>query len=105
MSTSRCSAGFCRALAQVVAEPVRGRLEHGERLDVGLLLRRVRAPRGEGHLDVEAGVPRGLLDGGAAAEHDQVGERDPRAAGGLRRELLLDRLQRAPAPAPAARAR
>ena len=93
LSTSRCSAGFCAPLPGVVAEPVGGRLEHGEGLDVGLVLRRVRAPRGEGHLDVEAGVPRGLLDGGAAAQHDQVGERDPRAARGLRRELLLDRLQ------------
>ena len=81
-------------LAEVVAEAVGGRLEHGERLDVGLLLRRVRASRGEGDLDVEAGVPRGLLDGRAAAQHDQVGERDLRAARGLRRELLPDRLER-----------
>ena len=29
----------------VVAEPVRGRLQHGERLDVRLLLHRVGAPR------------------------------------------------------------
>ena len=33
------------ALAEVVAEPVRGRLERGEGLDVGLLLRGVRAAR------------------------------------------------------------
>ena len=38
--------------AEVVAEPVGRRLEHGERLDVGLLLRRIRASRREGHLHV-----------------------------------------------------
>ena len=50
---------------------------------------------GEGHLDLEAGVSRRLLDGRAAAQHDQVGQRDALAADGLRLELLPDRLQRA----------
>ena len=36
--------------AEVVAEAVDGRLEHGEGLDVGLLLGGVGAPRREGHL-------------------------------------------------------
>ena len=70
--------------SEVVAEPVRGRLEHGERLDVGLLLRGVGAPRRERDGDVVPGVLRRLLDGRAAAQHDQVGERDLRSAG-LRR--------------------
>ena len=81
LSISRYSAGSAVALAEVVAEPVGGRLEHGERLDVGLLLRRVRAARRERHLDVVTGVRGGLLDAGAAGEHDQVGERDLLAAG------------------------
>ena len=36
--------------AEVVAEAVRVRLEHGERFDVGLLLRRIRAPGRERHV-------------------------------------------------------
>ena len=65
--------------AQVVAEAVGPRLEHRERLDVGLLLRRVGAARCERHGHVVPGVLRRLLDGRAAGEHDQVGERDLRA--------------------------
>ena len=61
----------------VVAESVRRRLQNRERVDVRLRLRRVRAARREGHLDLEAGVLRRLLDRGRAAQHDQVGERDP----------------------------
>ena len=49
LSTSISSAGTARACLEVVAEPVGGRLEHGEGIDVGLLLRRVRAPRREGN--------------------------------------------------------
>ena len=41
---------------------------------------------------------RRLLDGGAPAEHDQVGERDPLAAGLAIVEVLLDPLERLPAP-------
>ena len=93
-SISRCSAGTCVSLSQEVAEPVRVRLEHGERFDVGLLLRRVRASRRERDLHVVSGVLRGLLDGGASAEHDQVGKRDLLLAAGLRVvELLLNSLQ------------
>ena len=62
---------------QVVAEPVGRRLEHRERVDVGLLLRRIGAARGERHGDVVPGVLRRLLDGRASTQHDQVGERDP----------------------------
>ena len=80
-SSSSVSGGSLLAGRQVVAEAVGRRLEHGERLDVGLLLRRVGAPGCERHGDVEAGVLRRLLDRRAAAEHDQVGQRDLLAAG------------------------
>ena len=66
---------------EVVAEPVEGRFEHGERLHVGLLLGRVRPPRREWNLHVVPGVLRRLLDGRAPAQNDQVSERDPLAAG------------------------
>ena len=78
---------------EVVAEPVRDRFEHGEGLHVGLLLRRVRASRREGNRHVVPGVLRRLLDGGAAAENDQVGERNLLAAGLRGVELLLDALE------------
>ena len=80
------------ALAEVVAEAVGPRLEDRERLDVGLLLGRVGAARGERHGHVVAGLPRRLLHRGGAGEHDQVGQRDLRAAGAV--ELLLDPLER-----------
>ena len=63
-------------LFEVVAESVGSRFEHGECLDVGLLLRCVGASGRERHGDVEAGVLRGLLDAGASGEHDQIGQRD-----------------------------
>ncbi len=91
-STSSSSADLvCRS--EVVAEPVGGRFEHGKRVDVGLLLRGVRAPRREGNLHVVPGVLRSLLDGCAPAQHDQVGERDLLPARLRAVELLLDRLQ------------
>nr|BFE70753.1 hypothetical protein GCM10020092_040540 [Actinoplanes digitatis] len=93
MSTSRNSAEQPVALAEVVAEPVRDRLEHGEGLDVGLLRRRVGAARGERHVDRVAGVAGALLDGRGAGEHDQVGERDPLPAGLRGVERLPDALQ------------
>ena len=87
--------GHIVSVADVVAEPVRVRLEHGERFHVGLLLRRIGAPRRERHLHVGAAVLRGLLNGGASAQHDQVGKRDLLVPAGLRVvELLLDLLQR-----------
>ncbi len=81
------------ALLEVVAEPVCGRLEHGERLGVGLLLGGIGAPRREGHLHVVPGLLRGRLDGCAPAQHDQVGERDLLPARLRAVELLLDPLQ------------
>ena len=60
--------------AVIVAETVSDRFERGEGLDVGLLLRRVHAPRREGNLHVVPGRLRGLLDRRVSAEHDQVGE-------------------------------
>ena len=68
-------------LPQVVAEPVGGRLQHGERVHVGLLLRRIHAPRREGNLHVVPGLLRRFLDRRAAAQNDQVGKRDLLAAG------------------------
>ena len=81
LSISSASAGTVCLPFEVVAEAVGDRLEHGEGLDVGLLLRGVRAARREGNRHVVTGVLRRLLDAGAAAEHDQVGERDLLAAG------------------------
>ena len=49
-STSSSSGRRLLAGSEVVAEAVSGRLEHGKRLDVGLLLRCVRAPRRERNL-------------------------------------------------------
>ena len=43
---------------EVVAEPVGARLEHGERVDVGLVRGGVGAPGRERDLDVVAGEPR-----------------------------------------------
>ena len=69
------------AALEVVAEAVGHRLERRERLDVGLLLRRVRAARREGHGD-RRGRPScaACSTRGAAGQHDQVGERDLLAA-------------------------
>jgi hypothetical protein len=64
------------ALAQVVTEAVHGRLERREGLHIRELLRCVHASRCERHLDVVAGVLRRPLHGRAAAQHDQVGQRD-----------------------------
>ena len=66
---------------EVVAEPSAGRFQHGEGLDVGLLLRRVRPSRRERNLHVVPGILRGLLDGRAPAEDDDVGQRDTLAVG------------------------
>jgi len=50
---------------EVIAKAVGLRLEHGERLDVGLLLRRVHPARREGHGYLLAGVLRRLFHAGA----------------------------------------
>ena len=68
------------ARPEVVAEAVGPRLEHGERLDVGLLLGGVGAPGRERDGHVVARVLRRLLDRGASAQHDHVGQRDLLAA-------------------------
>jgi len=81
------------AVLQVVAEPVGDRLEHGERLGVGHLLRGVGAPRREGDLHAVPGFLCSRLDGCAAAQHDQVGQRDNLPARLRAVELPLDLLQ------------
>ena len=87
-STSASSGAMnCCLPLMIVAEAVGTRLERREGLDVGLLLRRVHAARREGNLHVDAGILRGLFDRRAAAENDQVGERN------LLAELLLDRFE------------
>ena len=78
---------------EVVAEPVGLRFEHGERLDVRLLLRGVGASRFERDGDVLPGVLRRLLDGGAAAQDDEVGEGDRRVVGLRAVEVLPDLLE------------
>jgi hypothetical protein len=79
---------------RVVAEAVGGRLQHGERVDVGLLLRRVRAARREGHRHVVAGGFSPPSRPRAAAQHDQVGQRDLSCRRTARVEVLLDAFQR-----------
>jgi hypothetical protein len=81
------------ATAEIVAEAVVLGLEHGVGLRVGLVLRRVGAAGGEGHGDVVAGRLGRLFDGGRAAEHDQVGERDALGAGLGGVEVGLDGFQ------------
>ena len=75
-STSSVSGSSLLPGCDPVAEAVGPRLEPAEVVDVGLLLRGVGAARVEGHGDLHAGVGRRLLDRRAAAEHDEVGERD-----------------------------
>src|SRR5262249_42532651 len=79
--------------ADIVAEGVGERLERREGGDIGLLLRRVHASRREWDLHIVAGVLRGPLDGGVAAENDQVGERHLLAASRRSVALLLDRFE------------
>src|SRR5208283_4377584 len=62
-------------------------------MHVGLLLRSIRASRREGNLHVVPGLFRSFLDGCAAAQNDQVSERDLLPARLRAIELLLDRLQ------------
>ncbi len=81
-----------------VAEAVRDRLEHGEGGRVGLLLRGVHPSRREGHLHDVPGLLGRLLDAGAPAQHDQIGQGDPLAALLRGVERLLDALQLLDAP-------
>ena len=85
--------GEPQALAEVVAEPIRLRLQVAEGLGVGLLGRGVGAARGERHLDGDARVRGGLLHAGVAREDDQVGQGDLLAAGRGAVEGLPDTLQ------------
>ena len=81
----------------VIAEAVSDGFEHGEGRDVGLLLGGIHASRRERHLNRVAGLLRGLLDAGAAGQHDQVSQRNLPASFGRLVERALDgaeRLQR-----------
>src|SRR5262245_25951431 len=71
------------SVAKVVAEAVRGGLEHRERFYIGLVLRCVGTTRRKGNLNVVSSVLRGALNRGAAAEHDQVRERNHLLSTGL----------------------
>ena len=61
---------------EIVAESIGSWFERLEGLDIGLLLRRVHAPRRERDFHVGSGVFRGFLDRRIAAENDQVRQRD-----------------------------
>ncbi len=89
---------------EVVAEAIGERLEHGERVHIGLLLRGVHASRREGNRHLVTGILRRLLDACAPGQHDQVRERDLLAAGLGAVELALDALQHLRGLSPAARA-
>ena len=65
---------YLDASPDVVAEAVCGRFQHSEGVDIGLRLRRVRTARREGNLYVMSGLLRSGLNGGAAAENDEVSE-------------------------------
>src|SRR6476661_2767451 len=79
--------------AGVVAEPVCGWLKHREGLDIRFLLQCIRASRLEGNRHVVTSVLRRLLNARAAAQNDQVSERNPLAARLRAVELLLNSLQ------------
>ena len=66
---------------EVIAEAVGIGFEHSEGFDIGLLLRGVHAAGRERNGHVVAGIFRRLLDAGATAEHDQIGQRNFLAAG------------------------
>ena len=81
-------------LPEIIAEPVRGRLQHGERMHIGLLLRGVRASWRERNLHVVAGLLSSGLHGCATAQNNQVGKRDLLSTGLRAVEIRLDRLKR-----------
>ena len=62
--------------AEVVAEPVRGRLQWGEGVRIGLRLRSIGATRREGNLYVVPGLFRSFLNRRASSQNDQVSQRD-----------------------------
>ncbi len=75
---------------EVVAEPVRERLEIGNGPHIGLLLRGVGAARCEGNRHIVPALFGGLLDGGRAAEDNEIGERHFLAAACRTVERLLN---------------
>src|SRR5260370_912124 len=79
---------------EVVAEPVRERLEIGNGLHIGLLLRGAGAARCEGNRHIVPALFGGLLDGGRAAEDNEIGERHFLAAACRTVERLLNAFER-----------
>ena len=71
-SSSSCSSGSFSP-AGLVAEPVRPRFEHRERLHIGFLLGGVSAARRERHGHLDAAILGGLLDRRVAGQHDDIG--------------------------------
>ena len=80
--------------SEIVAEPVSNRFKRRKGVHIGLLLRSVRAPRRERYLHVVSGFLRRRLDGCAAAQNNQVSERNLLPAGLRSVELLLDPFER-----------
>src|SRR6516162_2647178 len=81
---------------KIVAESVCSWLQYGEGMDVGLLLRGIRASRVKGNLYFVPGFFRSLFDGGVTCQNDQIGQRDLLSLASLGLgavEFLLDLLQ------------
>src|SRR5208283_890344 len=81
------------SLPLVVTEPVCSRLQYGEGVHIGLLLRSVHAPRREENLQVVPSLFRRCLDGCAATQNDQVRKRNLLPAQLRAVELLLYQCQ------------
>jgi hypothetical protein len=78
--------------ADIVAEAVSGRFERREGVDVGLLLRRVHAPRRERDFHVVPGGLRGFLNRRAAARTIRSASKTFPPVAAV--EVLLDRFER-----------
>ena len=74
----------------VVSETVRGRLEHGKRLNVGQRLGGVGTAGRKRDGDLVSGPLGSLFHGGRATEHDQIGKRHLLSIGPPRVEFLLN---------------
>src|ERR1041385_8100424 len=57
---------------EIVAEPISSRFEESKQVDVRLILRRISASWRERNIDIVTGIPRGLLDGCASTQDNQI---------------------------------